>query len=841
MNQFKLNLNFMKHLFNLLSTVFLSFLLVINSVNAQQDTSKVDLYDMDLSALMEMTVTTASKKAQNIDEAPAAVTVITKEDLLFYGVNNLGEALRLVPGMELIQGGDANYEVSVRGFSRTGYNTSNKVLWLVDGRSVYYDGLGGFRMESCPISIEDIEKIEVIRGSGSALYGANAFSGIVNIITKHATEDGVHGSVIAKYGNLNQLNTSANVIGKKNKLSYNATIGYNNIDLSKGRFEGLDSTAIDSLESYGHVKGSNTLSTMTYGNLALQYNFKDNKFIRVTGGLSNSKSTYYYVLPGEVKASDYFAQLDYKDEKNSFRAFYNSNPTFAYYQNKFMTTTTPTDPYMIAMKRPLIKVQEAPEVNTSTMDYEYQRNINVNDKLSAIAGVSYRGNDMKSMAFATDGSIHKEHQDLFAAFTQIDYKPIKGLNISLGGRYDNHTTVGSNFNPKIATVYKANDKNIIRAGWGTATRNPHVFDNYLDIYYQGKNFYDIGIPFDPIYNLGYSTPNVIFNVNGNTDLKPEKISSFELGYIYKVSDKLQLKLDAFYNITSNAIEFNAPIVKDAFVGSVSTLENIHAINPAFGTDLSGLAPYNGGVDPSVPDAMTKTEMTDQITELTNLGNGLIAAGQTETGQQLLAMAAGLNQVSAIYNYNLPRIYDLPVMNSPETYKSYGAEIGFTYIPLKGLTVTGNYSLLKFSENFNEFNFVHAVGGVTTGITSLNRTIVKDRASVHKANFGLKYKFKKLYFGTTFSYLSDIYQAADNNRNGVYDTEDIDKYDNQGFFKIDARLNLNVNIGFQTKYVDIFATGYNLIQSDYQQFYYTNTITGADLLNTRIMGGVKIKF
>jgi len=163
-----------------------------------QDTTKVDLYDMDLSALMEMTVTTASKKAQSVDEAPAAVTVITKEDLMFYGADNLGEALRLVPGMEIIQGSDANYEISVRGFSRTGYSTSNKVLWLVDGRSVYYDGLGGFRMESCPIAIEDIERIEVIRGSGSALYGANAYSGIVNIITKKASEDGIHGSVTAR-------------------------------------------------------------------------------------------------------------------------------------------------------------------------------------------------------------------------------------------------------------------------------------------------------------------------------------------------------------------------------------------------------------------------------------------------------------------------------------------------------------------------------------------------------------------------------------------------------------------------------------------------------------------
>lgn len=828
-------------------TVILALLFMNLASYAQEDTTATDdfdMFDMDLESLMDMEVTTASKKAQSIDEAPAAVTVITKEDLRFYGANNLGEALRLVPGMEIIQGGDNNYEVSVRGFSRTGYNTSNKVLWLVDGRSAYYDGLGGFRMETCPIAINDIERIEVIRGSGSALYGANAFSGIVNIITKKNKEDGVHGSVSAAYGNLNQLNTMANVNGRKDKLSYKITLGYDNIDQVESRFEGLSDTEKDSLGDYGYLEGSNSLMTRIYGNMAVQYDLDENRNIRFAGGFSDAKKDYYYIVPGEVPSLDFFAQLDYTDEKNSFRAFYNSNPRFEYKQNKFMYATDATDPYMQLMNRELITNHPEPTVITRTMDYEYQRNIEFGDKLSAIAGASYRANFMNSAVFTTEDveEYPNYNQNIFAGFAQIDYKPIEKLNISLGGRWDNHTTVGNNVNPKLAAVYKASDKHILRAGWGTATRNPHFFDNYLDIYYQGKRFQDLGVSFDPIYNLGYSTPNIIFNVKGNTDLKPEKISSFELGYIFNVNEKLQVKVDGFYNIMKNAIEFGSTSTIDAFIGAVSSLENIHAINPGFATDLSGLAPLNGGVDPSIPNQMTQSEMNDQIAELTNIATALEGMGDPYGNVAALQqLIGGLQQVSAVYNYNLPRIMELPIINSDEEYESYGAELGFTFIPFSGLTITGNYSYLAFSDNYNQSKYEHAVNGVTTGMTNMDTVLNYIRSSEHKFNLGIKYKWKGLYAGVMFSYMSEIQMAADNNRNGAYDTEDISLYDNGGLFTIDPRMNLNINLGYQIKNFDIFVTGYNLIQSDYKQFYFTSTIAGGDYLNTRFMGGLRYNF
>jgi len=392
--------------------------------------------------------------------------------------------------------------------------------------------------------------------------------------------------------------------------------------------------------------------------------------------------------------------------------------------------------------------------------------------------------------------------------------------------------------------YKASDKHILRAGWGTATRNPNSFDNYLNVYYQAIRFSDLGVSLDPVYNLGFSTPNIIFQVKGNTNLEPEKISSFELGYIFNVNEKLQLKVDAFYSETKNAIEFGSIDVTDAFVGSTSDLENISGIfqsvtgDPTFNFVATGTS-----IGATWSENMNKDEMEAAIAYVDATVAAMIAGGYPTNHPdviKLMQLSGGMSQISAVYDEIIPRKLDLPVINSDKVYQSYGAEIGFTYIPLKGLTITGNYSLLKFSDNYNEYD-ITGLDSLGNEDSSLDGILKITKSSLHKANIGIKYKYKKFYAGVAFSYMSKLTQVADNNKNGMYDSHDVDLYDNNGYFTVDPRMNLNVNIGFQTEHLDIFISGYNLIQSDYQQFYYTSTIAGSDLLNTRIMAGVKVKF
>ena len=129
----------------------------------------------------EERVVTASRRAQSSLEAPNATTVITAEDIRLSGATSLVELLRRVPGADVMKLGVGSANLSLRGFNQ---RIANKVLVLVDGRTEYQDFLGMTLWSAVPIGLEEIDRIEVIRGPGSALYGANAMLGVVNIITR---------------------------------------------------------------------------------------------------------------------------------------------------------------------------------------------------------------------------------------------------------------------------------------------------------------------------------------------------------------------------------------------------------------------------------------------------------------------------------------------------------------------------------------------------------------------------------------------------------------------------------------------------------------------------------
>jgi outer membrane receptor protein involved in Fe transport len=152
---------------------------------------KPDLTRIGLEALLDMTIQTASKQSQRMSEAPATVTVITRDEIREHGFRTLGDVMRTVPGLHVSN--DRNYEyLGVRGFSRPNdYNT--RVLLLIDGRrinDIVYDSATFDR--SFPLDLSLIERIEFVPGPGSALYGANAFFGVLNVITRTAASlDGV--------------------------------------------------------------------------------------------------------------------------------------------------------------------------------------------------------------------------------------------------------------------------------------------------------------------------------------------------------------------------------------------------------------------------------------------------------------------------------------------------------------------------------------------------------------------------------------------------------------------------------------------------------------------------
>ncbi|HYL73626.1 MAG TPA: TonB-dependent receptor plug domain-containing protein, partial [Bryobacteraceae bacterium] len=174
----------------------------LTSLGAPLAWSQPDLTEASLEQLMNVQVTSVSKKEQKLARTAAAVFVISQEDIRRSGAINIPDLLRMVPGVQVARI-DANaWAISIRGFN-TRY--SNKVLVLIDGRSVYSPSFSGVFWEQQGLPLEDIERIEVIRGPGATVWGANAVNGVINIISKSAKT--THGGLLtAGTGNKDNAN-----------------------------------------------------------------------------------------------------------------------------------------------------------------------------------------------------------------------------------------------------------------------------------------------------------------------------------------------------------------------------------------------------------------------------------------------------------------------------------------------------------------------------------------------------------------------------------------------------------------------------------------------------------
>jgi len=207
-----------------LSCLTLALLFGLCSARAQNadpaPVGSADLASMNIEDLMNIKVTSVSKTEQKLSRTASAVFVIGAEDIRNSGALNIPDLLRLVPGVDVAQLSSNTWAIAVRGFNG---RFSNKLLVLLDGRAVYSVTIGGVFWDVLNLPLEDIERIEVIRGPGGSVWGANAVDGVINIITSKA--DATHGGLVtAGGGNLDQgfgtLQYGGNLAGKTDYRIY---------------------------------------------------------------------------------------------------------------------------------------------------------------------------------------------------------------------------------------------------------------------------------------------------------------------------------------------------------------------------------------------------------------------------------------------------------------------------------------------------------------------------------------------------------------------------------------------------------------------------------------------
>src|SRR3989440_12311208 len=205
-----------KGLRSLTQTLLVIGLTALFVMAASAQNNVFDPTTMSVEDLMNMQVTSVSKRTQKVADAAAAVYVITQEDIRRSGATNIPEALRLAPGVQVARIDENKWAISARGFNG---RFADKLLVLIDGRSVYTPLFSGVYWNVQDVMLEDVDRIEVIRGPGATLWGANAVNGVINIITKKASNT-QKGIITADAGNELQASGGARFGGKIGNSTY---------------------------------------------------------------------------------------------------------------------------------------------------------------------------------------------------------------------------------------------------------------------------------------------------------------------------------------------------------------------------------------------------------------------------------------------------------------------------------------------------------------------------------------------------------------------------------------------------------------------------------------------
>jgi len=442
------------------------------------------------------TVFTVSKKEQTISESPSAVSIITDEDIRAYGATNIPDLLRMVPGVDVLAISATDYNVNIRGFNK---DATHKLLVLIDGRSVNLDFMGIVLWESLPITMEEIKRIEIVKGPGSAIWGGNAYSGIINIVTRRPVEAlGTTASV--SYGERNTQIGSVIHGDRKGSTSYMISAGWKQEDNWDDNNWG---------QSVVRGKGSLAMETKK-GNFTLEQALSNSASLTISGGVVQS---YGEVLTAaDVYRRDNTSshlKLDYQRDWLRFHTYWNGLDTG-------IKETINSGDF---------------NIKTDTYDTELQGVFDAGNSNSIVTGVSIRVNTVDSELL----SGHNQ-QDIWGLYLQDDLKLTEKLILTAGARYDQHPLVGWNLSPRAALVYTPKEGHTLRLSYTTAYLLPTFVESYL-------------------YRKVPVAPGIDIVTIGSRDVKPGKIRSLEAGYQGHLTDRIKGTAELFYNELEDFITF----------------------------------------------------------------------------------------------------------------------------------------------------------------------------------------------------------------------------------------------------------------------------------------------
>ncbi len=546
--------------------IFILFMVSIQNIHGQEKDSPSDdqLFDLDLEALMNMDIMSASKKVESLFDSPLSSSVITKEELRNSGATSIAEALRLVPGFIVREKTNGNHDVHIRGYenippnSKVNYSDNSITLVMIDNRIVYNYFQGGTFWETLPISIYDIERIEVIRGPSSALYGPNAVTGVINILTKKQENKGFSVFADLQAGSLNTKIASASAgYGISDKFGIRLSGNYQYRDRTQNEYyiyryqqwtSQLDTVQKPIYPNSPVLEPMFEDPTMYFdkplmasdayaANAFIYFDPTQDINIEAQFGLQDSKIQTFFVDQGDLpmsmrlsssnygalfsKVHNFTARASYlAGEQNLFRG----DPNFHYDFNVIDANIEYDYSFKNFSVRPGFSYQQSSYDCTPYID------------TSAGEGLFQSEKTLSNLAFHLRTEYSFDRLRLIAAIRADSYNKPNSTYLSW----------------QFVALHKIDNDNMLRFVYSRANRGPFMLDTYTDL----------AVP-------------IIGDINmvlvGNEELKLLTMDQFEVGFRNKILKNLYSDFEVFYSTTKDY----AGVLVDTLTFGVPTYLKYH--------------------------------------------------------------------------------------------------------------------------------------------------------------------------------------------------------------------------------------------------------------------------
>lgn len=745
--------------------------------------------DMTLDAVMEpqavsladLTVSAASREPERIVEAPAAVTSI--DPRVLQSISATGQAplaLAQAPGVDIVQSGVNDFNINARGFNSS---LNRRVLTLLDGRDLAIAFLGSQEWNTLPVATDELSSMELVRGPGSALYGANAFAGVVDMRTLSPRES-PGGKISLSGGELESLKGDLRWAGLFGEGRWGLRVngGYSTNDTwsrSRTSADGLDirreyTNAIDinaftinasrelrpligqSASPGGAAVGDRDPITAMYGSARLDRYFDNGSMVTVEGGISDVKNETLVTGIGRVQVAH--------GRKPYARAAYNSD---RFNVLGFINRRESVDSqYALASGAGLLE-------KSDIMQIEAQANERfLDDKLKVVAGASFRQTNVNTFGTLMGLADDDRSDAIYSAYGQLEYELDPKLRLVGAMRYDEGDLFEGQFSPKLGLVYSPSPSHGFRLTYNRAFQTPNYSEFFLRVAAGAPaNFAALeaglranaqlgpvlaGVPQGQLFTNSAAVP---VQARGNANLTVEQTTGYELGYKGALSDKVYLTVDIYRN---NITDF----VTDLLPG----------VNPTFGA-WTAPAAVPSQARAALESAVRSTLLANPATRLAGAGLTRIEDGST----------------AIVVSYT----------NEGEVNQT-GFDIGLGYQLSNTLRLDGSFSYFNFT-----------VKSQQAGDQLLPNT--PDR----KATLTLSYEGGENGFDAA---ISGRFVAAYNWAAGVF----VGRVPDSQF--------INANIGYRlTPRYRLFAVGTNIFD---QQRY---QLVGGAVIGRRVMGGLSATF